>query len=138
MDILNLYGGTPLWSIPLPPKQHQHKSNNKQKKNNKPHKAPFPEIPNCSCGAKRLFEFQILPSLLHVLNVDSYATQGSKDNMDVDDLISTGGMDWGCIAVYSCSESCQQSREEFMIVQQAIGDEPIKKAKPATDEDMDE
>jgi len=138
------YGGTPLWSIPLPPKQHQHKSNNKQKKNNKPHKAPFPETPNCSCGAKRLFEFQILPSLLHVLDVDSHATQGSKAmNMDVDDLISTGGMDWGCIAVYSCSESCEQSREEFIIVQKAIGDEPVKKAKlPTTnvdnDEDMDD
>ena len=137
------YGGTPLWSIPLPPKQQQQKSNNKpKKKNNKPQKVPFPDVPNCSCGAKRLFEFQIIPSLLHVLDVDSHTTQGSKDiNMDVDDLISTGGMDWGCIAVYSCSESCAQSREEFVIVQQAIGDEPIKKAKPANvdnDEDMDE
>jgi len=139
------YGGTPLWSIPLPPKLQQQKPNNKQKKKaNKPQKAPFPDIPNCSCGAKRLFEFQILPSLLHVLNVDSHAIHGSKDSMDVDDLLSKGGMDWGCIAVYSCSESCEQSREEFIIVQKAIGDEPVKKAKlPTTaivdnDKDMDE
>ena len=27
------------------------------------------------------------------------------------------GMDWGVLAVYSCTESCEQSQEEFAVVQ---------------------
>lgn len=46
-------------------------------------------IPNCeNCGSKRKFEFQIMPQLLRlILN-------------DEDEL------DWGIIAVYTCSASC--------------------------------
>jgi len=46
------YGGLPMWSIPC------------QKTNSM--------VPNCKCGAKREFEFQFMPSILHILNVDLF------------------------------------------------------------------
>uniref|UniRef100_A0A1A9WP52 Programmed cell death protein 2 C-terminal domain-containing protein n=1 Tax=Glossina brevipalpis TaxID=37001 RepID=A0A1A9WP52_9MUSC len=61
------------------------------------------EIPKCEyCGGNRSFEFQIMPQLLHYLNDDS--------------------MDWGVIAVYTCSKSCPLPSgvgyvEEFVIKQ---------------------
>ena len=30
------------------------------------------KIPHCSCGAKRVFELQLLSTMLHVLDVDSH------------------------------------------------------------------
>nr|XP_046240241.1 programmed cell death protein 2 [Scatophagus argus] len=48
------------------------------------------DIPPCSCGAKRTFEFQVMPQLLNSLNVDS----------------TGASIDWGTLAVYTCSASC--------------------------------
>lgn len=49
-------------------------------------------VPNCArCGAKRRFEFQILPQLINHLDVDC-------------ELASA--VDFGSIAVYTCSRSC--------------------------------
>ncbi|XP_029000618.1 programmed cell death protein 2 [Betta splendens] len=48
------------------------------------------DIPPCSCGGKRIFEFQVMPQLLNTLCVDS--TEAS--------------IDWGTLAVYTCSNSC--------------------------------
>nr|XP_014342328.1 PREDICTED: programmed cell death protein 2 isoform X2 [Latimeria chalumnae] len=50
------------------------------------------DIPNCSCGAKRIFEFQVMPQLLNHLQVDSLEES----------------IDWGTLAVYTCAESCRQ------------------------------
>eukprot|EP00578_Thalassiosira_sp_NH16_P005480 CAMPEP_0181134386 /NCGR_PEP_ID=MMETSP1071-20121207/32061_1 /TAXON_ID=35127 /ORGANISM="Thalassiosira sp., Strain NH16" /LENGTH=359 /DNA_ID=CAMNT_0023220903 /DNA_START=403 /DNA_END=1485 /DNA_ORIENTATION=- len=130
------YGGVPLWSVPLPPKdrsklQSQNKQRQKQRKSQKkPVRvfSPLPTVPNCCCGAERVFEFQILPSLLHVLDVDSYTAAKQRDEDDMMDLISAGGMNWGSIAVYSCSESCNKSQEEFIMVQESVCDSPIKKS----------
>jgi len=146
-----VYGGVPLWSIPLPPsnaakaqhtrsKQQQHKS---KKKNSQKVYSPVPDVPKCVCGAARVFEIQILPSILHALDVDSYASTGAEQNDDDDvmDLFSSGGMNWGSVAVYSCSQSCDESRDEFLIVQEAVGDAPIEKKTEKNDdsggEDMD-
>ena len=112
---------------PLPNKQrHQQQSKQQSKKNpnNKTHKQavdfyPFPTVPDCVCGAKRMFEFQFLPSMLHVLDVDSAN-------------VKTGGMNWGSIAVYSCPESCDDSREEFLIVQNG-DDAPVEKKMSGND-----
>ncbi|GMH43638.1 hypothetical protein BSKO_11560 [Bryopsis sp. KO-2023] len=76
-------------------------------------KVPSPEdIPNCPrCGAARQFEFQVLPQVVHYLGADATDPEAP---------------DWGCIAVYSCSESCTSDRadtgsaayaEEFVWVQ---------------------
>ncbi|XP_002732353.1 programmed cell death protein 2-like [Saccoglossus kowalevskii] len=48
------------------------------------------EIPACQCGAKRKFEFQIMPQLLIHLNVDSIGES----------------LDWGTLGIYTCSDSC--------------------------------
>ncbi|CAL8403765.1 unnamed protein product [Boreogadus saida] len=48
------------------------------------------DIPSCTCGAKRSFEFQVMPQLLNSLRVDS----------------TGASIDWGTLAVYSCSVSC--------------------------------
>jgi hypothetical protein len=132
------YGGVPLWSMPLP----RPKSNvSKTKQKSIQLYSPLPVVPNCACGAERVFEFQILPSVLHVLDVDSHATGGRNEKSnDLLDLISAGGMNWGVIAIYSCPESCDDSREEFVIVQEAVSDVPIRKHEEiddASDNDME-
>jgi len=49
------------------------------------------DIPNCSkCGARRVFEFQIMPQILNHLKLDS--TEAS--------------VDWGTLCVYTCELSC--------------------------------
>uniref|UniRef100_A0A7S4L3C5 Programmed cell death protein 2 C-terminal domain-containing protein n=2 Tax=Guillardia theta TaxID=55529 RepID=A0A7S4L3C5_GUITH len=56
------------------------------------------EVPCCpSCGAKRHFEFQIMPQLLYYLKSDGKKKKKSEDFK----------FDWGVIAIYSCSGSCQ-------------------------------
>jgi pre-rRNA-processing protein TSR4 len=71
-----------------------------------PHGIPTPDqIPPCEyCGASRKFEFQILPQVLNILGVDP-----------ADD----DALDFGTIAVYSCSRSCsgQGYKREFAWVQ---------------------
>ncbi|XP_067149502.1 programmed cell death protein 2 isoform X2 [Apteryx mantelli] len=59
------------------------------------------DIPNCSCGAKRIFEFQIMPQLLNHLKVDSLGES----------------IDWGTLAVYTCANNCNEGNqytEEFI------------------------
>lgn len=48
------------------------------------------DIPPCTCGAKRIFEFQVMPQLLNSLCVDS----------------TGASIDWGTLAIYTCSASC--------------------------------
>lgn len=124
------YGGEPLWSIPLPPKNNNSNGRSKQAKPKKK-TAPFPSIPHCSCGSERVFEFQLLPSLLHVLDVDS-----ANSSNDCTDLTSMGGMNWGSIAIYSCPESCDGSREEVLVVQESGEDVATKqKTEPMSEEE---
>ncbi|XP_028852366.1 programmed cell death protein 2-like isoform X2 [Denticeps clupeoides] len=53
------------------------------------------KIPKCPCGAKRIFEFQVMPQLLNDLKVDSPGVS----------------VDWGTLAVYSCADSCDQGHK---------------------------
>lgn len=48
------------------------------------------DIPNCACGAKREFEFQVMPQLLNHLKVDHLGES----------------LDWGTLVVYTCTQSC--------------------------------
>ncbi|MBN3309288.1 PDCD2 protein, partial [Amia calva] len=50
------------------------------------------EIPHCVCGAKRVFELQVMPQLLNHLKVDAPGAS----------------IDWGTLAVYTCAQSCDQ------------------------------
>ncbi|XP_060081700.1 programmed cell death protein 2-like [Ylistrum balloti] len=49
------------------------------------------DIPICLCGAKRQFEFQVMPQMLSHLQVDQLGDS----------------LDWGILCVYTCSNSCQ-------------------------------
>ena len=67
-----------------------------------------------------------------MLDVNGYATVvGGREKKDNDngviDLINSGRMNWGSIAVYSCLLSCNDNQEEFVIVQKAVGDAPMRK-----------
>lgn len=59
-------------------------------------------VPPCPyCGAKRIFEFQILPQLLNHLSID---------NLDQ-------SIDWGILVVYTCERSCSSGpayKKEFL------------------------
>ncbi|XP_073729336.1 programmed cell death protein 2 [Misgurnus anguillicaudatus] len=73
-QVLRYYkGGSPLWvSAEHVPKEE--------------------DIPKCPCGAKRIFEFQIMPQLLNHLKVDR----------------TDASIDWGTVAIYTCMDSCDQ------------------------------
>lgn len=63
-------GGSPLWATDF---------------------TPGNGIPDCSiCGSPRIFEFQVMPHLLHHLNVDDIGKS----------------LDWATVAVYTCAEAC--------------------------------
>lgn len=128
------YGGEPMWSIPLPPVTDGTRKYQKPKKNTKCAITPFPSIPKCACGSDRVFECQLLPCLLHVLDVDSVNSNCNNDK-DITDLTSMGGMNWGSIAVYSCPDSCDESREEFLIVQESGEDVVGKKPEPMSEDE---
>ncbi|KAF7669380.1 hypothetical protein LDENG_00193130 [Lucifuga dentata] len=84
-------GGSPLWV------SSQHIPSDK-------------DIPSCTCGAKRIFEFQVMPQLLNSLCVDS----------------TGASIDWGTLAVYTCSASCNYDNHycpEFVWKQDVSADQ---------------
>jgi len=51
------------------------------------------KIPRCKhCGSKRVFELQLMPTLINFLRF------GNRKDEEI--------LDFGCVAVYSCSNSC--------------------------------
>jgi hypothetical protein len=142
-------GGIPLWSVPLPQATKVAKQGGCPATNYD--YDPLP-VPPCPCGANRVFECQLVPSLLHVLEVDKFApTSNGKSNSAAAGLdFDSGGQNWGSLAVYSCPQSCESSREEFVVVQDSVdgkpekiltlGDAPmaVEVQMGDTDEDVDE
>ncbi|XP_043560184.1 programmed cell death protein 2 isoform X2 [Chiloscyllium plagiosum] len=53
------------------------------------------DIPSCACGAKREFEFQVMPQLLNHLKMDSFGES----------------LDWGTLVVYTCEQNCDHGNE---------------------------
>ncbi|XP_041843177.1 programmed cell death protein 2 [Melanotaenia boesemani] len=71
------------------------------------------DIPPCTCGAKRMFEFQVMPQLLNCLPVDS----------------TGASIDWGTLAVYTCSASCSHGDQycpEFIWKQDFSSDQHLQ------------
>jgi len=93
-------------------------------------------IPPCACGAQRVFETQLLPSLLHVLEVDKYADEAAADNGRATTTTSTtglaafdsGGMNWGNICVYSCPAACGDVDTEYVVVQDSVDERPTRRS----------
>lgn len=82
-------------------------------------------LPPCSCGARRLFHFQLLPSLLHVLQVDKYVRDSTVGDRNWSETYESGGMDWGNIAVYTCSARCD-SEEAYCVIQDSVDGRPSR------------
>ena len=124
--------------VSFQPQQHpqKKKQNKKSKKKQQPIIEPL-VIPKCPCcGVDRQFEFQLMPSLLHVLDVDKHATTSSSANSNnLDDIMSAdyGGMNWGTIAVYTCPETSCSNKEEFLVVQASVDETPHKRAVAPSD-----
>jgi hypothetical protein len=90
-------------------------------------------IMTCPCGRTRVFECQLMPSSLHLLQVEtlmphpknngaignsnaaaaSVVAENNGDNSNK----SMAPMDWDVIAIYSCPDSCDKSTEEIVIVE---------------------
>jgi pre-rRNA-processing protein TSR4 len=127
--------GIPMWSVPLLAKEQQ-----LMKKCDNGTGASNVQVPNCACGAKRIFEFQIMPSILHFLEVDKHALgrqyktsvpPGEEESKDCDVTwtreFSEGGQNWGVIAVYTCSAACDMDREDFVVLQRSLDSVPIQR-----------
>jgi len=106
--------------------RHAHQRAKAHKKSSKPtsHVATTPEpiIPLCSCGAARVFELQILPSLLHVLGVDK--TICNSPGLGAV-WLNSNAMNWGNIVVYTCPNPLCTATDEYVLVQQSVDEEPI-------------
>ncbi|RLN21593.1 hypothetical protein BBJ28_00007648 [Nothophytophthora sp. Chile5] len=102
------YGGEPLWPVVVPQNL---------------------VIPRCAgCGEERAFEMQLTPTINYFLKVDEFAAQQKSDSagdnvsasseamLPSKTAVASGGMDWLSLIVYSCSQSCAQSHEEFIYV----------------------
>ncbi|KAM7406276.1 hypothetical protein PAMP_000664 [Pampus punctatissimus] len=91
-------GGSPLWVSSQHIPSHQ-------------------DVPACTCGAKRTFEFQVMPQLLNSLCVDS----------------TGASIDWGTLAVYACSVSCDHDNNyspEFIWKQDFSTDQQTQIKQP--------
>uniref|UniRef100_A0A1I8B3X5 MYND-type domain-containing protein n=1 Tax=Meloidogyne hapla TaxID=6305 RepID=A0A1I8B3X5_MELHA len=65
-------------------------------------------IPNCElCGGPRQFEFQLMPHLLSLIDIDSVGGQS---------------LDWATLLIYTCKNSCQTSEyiREFIFKQDFV------------------
>eukprot|EP00977_Amphora_coffeiformis_P021079 scaffold8817_cov124-Amphora_coffeaeformis.AAC.2 len=115
------YGGEPLWSR-APPKQPVKLE---KKRGKSPAETNKSQVPPCACGATRVFECQILPSVLHVLNVDKFVKQSGAASSQLNEWYCSGGMDFGSIAIYTCSrpDTCTSS-QEFVVIQDTPEDQP--------------
>ena len=90
-------------------------------------------VPPCLyCGAARVFELQLVPSLLHILEVDKFAldssyctsgSNGSKQKQGLGAAFEEGGMNWGNIAIFSCPQACA-SEQEYVLIQKSIDGQP--------------
>jgi pre-rRNA-processing protein TSR4 len=85
-------------------------------------------IPTCeSCGAKRVFECQLMPNLINVTAASTKSAKPLTDEQrraDVQASLqkhgSRRGMEWGTCMVFSCSEDCGKGSawvEETVLVQ---------------------
>ncbi|KAJ3165939.1 Programmed cell death protein 2 [Geranomyces variabilis] len=59
------------------------------------------DVPQCPhCNGPRVFEFQVMPQLLNVLEINHYTADA---------------LDWGTVAVYSCIANCRPSDERAYV-----------------------
>ena len=65
-------------------------------------------IPPCACGQRRVFECQLLPTVLMSMQPATTGDSGVTDKLME--------CEWETLIVYCCPDSCDGSAEEFVIV----------------------
>lgn len=56
-------------------------------------------IPKCEyCGSSRVFELELMPTLIYQLHASEYTHNDAEDNE---------GMDFGCVTIYTCINQCR-------------------------------
>jgi pre-rRNA-processing protein TSR4 len=112
-------------------------------------------VPACpSCKGKRVFELQLVPSLISVLRPQSLTTTGAaapaksgkvtederrkelariakglKGDAEGDEKADVGEMEWGNIMVFGCENDCVGYGEEYVAVEwEAQLSQPVSKA----------
>jgi hypothetical protein len=118
------YSLTLICFSPVLSPEQQENAQSTSKKNVKMGK--LQSIPACGCGAPRVFEFQVLPSLLHVLEVDKHCDSPSDKLTGLEAAYAHSGMNFGNIAVYTCSKACDSSNTEYVVVQDSVDEVPIQ------------
>jgi hypothetical protein len=120
--------------------QRQRRDQEKEKKNSRQQQQRSKllgvekPVPPCSaCGASLVFELQLLPTLLHVLEVEKYSTSNKNgEKTDLSTAYELGGMNWGNIAIYSCPSACGVTErpdgpaEEYCVVQDSVDERPAQ------------
>ena len=96
-------------------------------------------IPRCSCGAKRVFELQLVPSLISILSLDSLSSTGERSKggskskqteeqrkkelarLAAGEAGQKDGeaseMEWGSVLVFGCEADCEGWKEEWVGVE---------------------
>lgn len=98
-------------------------------------------VPTCSqCGGKRVFELQLVPSLISVLRPDTITTTGAappkKSTQQTEEerrkeltllakglkgengeKAEVGEMEWGNVMVFGCEKDCVGFSEEYVAVE---------------------
>jgi pre-rRNA-processing protein TSR4 len=122
-------GGVPMWSIPteIPSPSNNSTSNRKNTTAQPIENGRL--VPRCpGCGTERIFEVQLLPSVLHVLEVDQYSGESSSSDLSkpqsgINALLSTG-MNWGSVAMYTCPACPLGTHEEHLVIQKSVDEMP--------------
>jgi hypothetical protein len=107
-------------------------SNTNKSRKTKGTRASEQTIPPGPLGQPRRFAFQLLPSLLDVLQVDRGTSFETLDS-----AFTQGGMNWGNIAVYtSCSQASDVSTEEYVVVQDSVEGMPAQNRQTSSMEPL--
>ena len=71
-------------------------------------KITLSKLPVCHwCGSKRVFELQLMPSILSALSTSSYTDENTV-NFGENNAIFNLGMEWGTVMVFTCKNDCEK------------------------------
>lgn len=71
-----------------------------------PSEQTISEVPRCACGAKRVFEVQLLPTLLSFVDLDE----------EVDLAQLRDSKEWSSVLIYTCEDSCDGEEESVVVL----------------------
>ena len=64
------------------------------------------DVPCCACGAERVFEVQLLPTLLSFVDLDE----------EVDLAQLRDSKEWSSVLIYTCKDCCDGEEESVVVL----------------------